>query len=295
MYHHVSMGSPNLIFLRVVLTIIAFVWFLALAALMTGDHVASAVFLRSAPFQVDSVAPLSLLNASAINEPQIPLNSAPEIPLPPPDKAATAIDATTAPYQEITAPVAKPSQLISRNPNVGVTCDVRGNLGPCSVVVQDPPGTDWLKDRWQAASDMGGTAIPGRHFVVLDFQRTVVADRVHLDWETAFADSYRLEVSANGASDAEWTVLFDGTVGVVGPSPMAGQRLTTPGRATTTEGQSPGVPKGVIMPLHVLHDIELDDDARAVPFRFMRLYIVKPAVGWGVSLWQFDVFGREVG
>ena len=48
---------------------------------------------------------------------------------------------------------------LTRDPRVSATCDVRGNLGPCSVVVQETPGNDWLRDRWQAASDMGGTAI----------------------------------------------------------------------------------------------------------------------------------------
>ena len=51
-------------------------------------------------------------------------------------------------------------QIISRR-DVIVTSDARGNLGPASVLVKDVPGENWLKDRWQAASDMGGTAIPG--------------------------------------------------------------------------------------------------------------------------------------
>ena len=54
---------------------------------------------------------------------------------------------------------------------VTITSSARGNLGPSSVLNQDPPGKDWLKDRWQAASDMGGTAIPGCHWVKLDFSR----------------------------------------------------------------------------------------------------------------------------
>lgn len=49
----------------------------------------------------------------------------------------------------------KKTEIISRVLDVSVTCDTRGNLGPCSVVVQASPGSDWLKDRWQAASDMG--------------------------------------------------------------------------------------------------------------------------------------------
>ena len=51
--------------------------------------------------------------------------------------------------------------IVSRNARVQVSSDVRGNLGSSQVIVQDPPGVDWLKDRWQAASDMGGTAIKG--------------------------------------------------------------------------------------------------------------------------------------
>ena len=45
-----------------------------------------------------------------------------------------------------------------------VTASVRGNLGDAQVVV-DPSTKDWLKDRWQAASDMNGTPIKGLHFL----------------------------------------------------------------------------------------------------------------------------------
>lgn len=144
---------------------------------------------------------------------------------------------------------------ISRSKGVAVTCDVRGNLGPCSVVVQDPPGSDWLKDRWyessalsilifsssienayrQAASDMGGTAIKGVHWIVLDFGRLVKVHQVILDWETAFARAYRLEgntaydatmthknkhireekqvtgAQIMGDSSTSWDILYDGT------------------------------------------------------------------------------------
>lgn len=78
--------------------------------------------------------------------------------------------------------------------------DVRGNLGPASVVVQAKPGTDWIHDRWQAASDMHGSQIPGAHWIQLEFQFEngvgVVADRIILDWETAYADEYVLEASS---------------------------------------------------------------------------------------------------
>ncbi len=41
---------------------------------------------------------------------------------------------------------------------------------------------------------MGGTAIPGRHWVVLDLGRPVRAATAVLDWEAAFAKDYRIEV-----------------------------------------------------------------------------------------------------
>jgi hypothetical protein len=191
------------------------------------------------------------------------------------------------------------AKIISRDKSVTVTSDVRGNLGPCSVVIQDPPGSNWLKDRWQAASDMGGTSIPGVHWLLLDFHKIVRASALRLDWETAFAEKYRVEVIVGDGGaigditqvvggDNSWTTIFDGTVGEKGSD----GRLVTPGRVTTSSGQSPGVKQK--MPLHIVHDIVLDELNQVIEFRYMRLYILKPAAGWGVSLWEFDVVGWEV-
>ena len=69
-------------------------------------------------------------------------------------------------------------------------CDVRGNLGECGVILNR--GDDWLKDRWQAASDMGGTAIPGPHKVEIDLGRDVRVCSVEIDWETAYAKDYTI-------------------------------------------------------------------------------------------------------
>ena len=85
--------------------------------------------------------------------------------------------------------------IISRFGNVSAACDTRGNLGPCSVLIQPVPGDNWLSDRWQAASDMGGTAIPGPHWVILTFPRLAVAQEIVLDWETAFAKDYCIDAS----------------------------------------------------------------------------------------------------
>jgi hypothetical protein len=108
-------------------------------------------------------------------------------------------------------------KLLSRHPSVEAICSKRGNLGPCSVVIQDPPGSDWLKDRWQAASDMGGTAIPGHHWIVLDFHRSIRVAKVVIDWESAYANEYKLEFAQNITEEinynkCDWGTLFDNRV-----------------------------------------------------------------------------------
>ena len=140
-------------------------------------------------------------------------------------------------------------------------CDVRGNLGECGVILNR--GEDWLKDRWQAASDMGGTAIPGPHKVEVDFGRDVIVCSVEIDWETAYAKDYT--IAADGVR------VFDGAV---------------PGaRRERTSGRSPAV-KG--RPLHVVHDVTLDECA---PARTLTIDIAKGATPWGVSIWHVGVMG----
>ena len=173
----------------------------------------------------------------------------------------------------------KPKNL-SRTGNVVATADVRGNLGPVEVVVQSRPGTDWIHDRWQAASDMHGTAIKGAHWIQLDFGHEIVATKIVLDWEAAYSDKYLLEASLepitdDSPSEKRWTV-FDTT------KPAHKERLTV-----KEAGQSPGVKTKT--PLHVIHT--LYPLASHKPLRYLRLYILKSSMGWGVSLWQFDVIG----
>jgi hypothetical protein len=164
--------------------------------------------------------------------------------------------------------------LISRDPAVKVTTDVRGNLGPPIVMIQENPGKDWIKDRWQAASDMHGTAIPGVHWVILEFPAPVTISKVILDWEAAFARDYRIEVSND---ELDWNVLFDSHVDA--------------DRRTSQEfGQSPGVKSKT--PLHIEHTVTMLEVTQQ-SYSFLRLYIRKSAMGWGVSLWQLDVYGTK--
>lgn len=204
---------------------------------------------------------------------------------------------------------------LSRNPGVIITSSTRGNLGPASVLNQNPPGTDWLKDRWQAASDMGGTAIPGRHWILLDLSSlaassTILVTKVVLDWETAYAKDYRIEgridpppppptLSNNkekNDDDGKWCTLYDGALDDV-------KKLMTIHRSVEEYGQSPGVVSEKL-PLHIVHTInfttttdtplhgEDDNNLKCRTLRYLRVYINNPARGWGVSLWQVDVYGE---
>jgi hypothetical protein len=81
--------------------------------------------------------------------------------------------------------VPKRATLVSANRPV--TASAAGNLGPPSVVTSEAM-SDWLTDRWQAASDMSGSPIPGSQWLEVDLGRTCVAERFVIDWETAFAN-----------------------------------------------------------------------------------------------------------
>ena len=161
---------------------------------------------------------------------------------------------------------------LTRDPRVVASCDVRGNLGPCGVVVQASPGADWLRDRWQAASDMGGTAIKGAHWIALDMGRVVSAASVVIDWEAAYAADYVIEVRAS--ADDAWRPLFDAAV-------------DSKRRSTRERGTSPGVPGPKPVPLHVIDTVAV---SAAVAFAELRLFIRRPARGWGVSVWQIDAY-----
>ena len=202
------------------------------------------------------------------------------------------------------------SKLLSRNDKVIITSSARGNLGPPSVLNQDPPGKDWIKDRWQAASDMHGTAIKGSHWVMMDFaglSSTVYITKIILDWETAYAKDYVIEgrktpppetYEKGNVDDDGWCILYDGAI-----DNDNNQHNNYPRRSVEEYGQSPGVKQK--LPLHIIHTIEwtvdydsdkanADKKQKCHMLKYLRIFIRKPGRGWGVSLWQVDVFGALV-
>eukprot|EP00978_Attheya_sp_CCMP212_P023689 scaffold73024_cov61-Attheya_sp.AAC.10 len=196
----------------------------------------------------------------------------------------------------------KETIILSRDSSIQVTSDVRGNLGPASIILQDPPGKDWIKDRWQAAGDMHGTSIPGQHWVMLDFFGTTNStntssaasnnhnrhiSKIVIDWEAAYSNDYRIEISlsddeGNHSDDSDWCILYDGT----------NQSHQSKMRTVEEYGQSPGVKTNT--PLHVVHTIDLEEhNSNNCPsaFRFLRVFIKSSPTGWGVSIWQLDIYG----
>jgi hypothetical protein len=166
-----------------------------------------------------------------------------------------------------------PISLLTADPrNVFITTDVRGNLGPPEVMLNN--GTDWIKDRWQAASDMHGTAIKGSHWVNFEFMGIVTLSTVVLDWEAAYSDDYKLEARLDDKE--EYTTLFDSKTG--------SDRFTV-----SETGQSPGVKTKT--PLHVVHTISIKDNTKNL--RQFRIWIRSSAMGWGVSLWQVQLYGQS--
>jgi len=161
--------------------------------------------------------------------------------------------------------------------------------------------------------------------IVGDGRRGVQMTKIVLDWETAFATDYCIEgrmdrplehdSSLNGVEKDEWCVLYDG-----GNANNNKQRNNELQRIETqfhesSYGQSPGVKQK--LPLHILHTIEwttssLDNNDQTsegndgsdressgpcqttTAFRYLRIFIRKPARGWGVSLWEVDVIGTIV-
>ena len=186
--------------------------------------------------------------------------------------------------------------LLSTPNHTKITTDVRGNLGPPEVMLQD--GTDWLKDRWQAASDMHGTAIKGHREVLLAFHETVQVNAIILDWEAAYSKDYFLE---GALQNLVWFPLYDTRLNPSNNKNNNQQQQLRGENSSNYElfvlsntqnvGQSPGVKTKT--PLHVIHTLARNNRTPKDPptLQYLRLTIRSSAMGWGVSLWQIKVFG----
>jgi hypothetical protein len=176
---------------------------------------------------------------------------------------------------------------------------------------------DWTYD-WDPKKD---ATVPSQSFNLLRDGKTtvsqsmrhnsslrVVVKRVVLDWEAAYSDNYDIQIW--NETTKIWVSIFTmrPTNAKQRPPPQVrnstiefGRFNTTGGIVTAKEwGQSPGVTFPT--PLHVVHDIALDDNHIGSSNQFdkevvsskMRLLIHTSATGWGVSLWQIQVYGYHI-
>ena len=176
--------------------------------------------------------------------------------------SSTSSSARTIPAAQAADAVKKEILLSTGKP---VTASVRGNLGLPSVVTSEKVERDWLLDRWQAASDMGGTPIPGEHWIEIDLEHIATSiSRILLDWETAHAIKWTIR--ARLYEDAGWATIAVGTEAVT-VTPTDSQKLQ-----------------------HVMQQVILPVNIRA---RYIRLLIHEPATRWGSSLWRFQVWGKD--
>jgi hypothetical protein len=134
---------------------------------------------------------------------------------------------------------------------------------------------DWLQHRWQAASDMGGTPVPGAHWLQLDLPRmSAQLSRVFIDYEVALSMDYYVSVWC--VASQSWAVVFDTAV-------ASDKRLMH--RTHTTRSKQ-----------HIIHDIRLEKKGQAATitcglFDKIRLDIRRPATRFGTSVWRFEAYG----
>ena len=58
-----------------------------------------------------------------------------------------------------------------------------------------------------AASNMGGRPIPGPHWVEVDLGRLCFIEKIIIDWEDGYSDSWSLEVCLNSDSTHDLNIL----------------------------------------------------------------------------------------
>ena len=186
-------------------------------------------------------------------------------------------------------PPPPPSPLMLLSAGRPARASARGNLAPPDVVTS-AQSTDWLRDRWQAAADLSGTPLPGAQWISVALAAGCVASQVLLDWETARADDYELQVRDAAATDGSEgsTELAEGSVWR-----LLWKAASDVRRRTTSD-------KHVIDVLNVPHPVHERGGGKtpsaqqpSTPQQLeYRLHIRRPATKWGVSLWRFELWGQ---
>jgi len=143
---------------------------------------------------------------------------------------------------------------------VSVTSDVHGNLGDPIVVLSERV-ENWLSDRWQAASNMQGSPIPGEHYLHLCLSQKVIIKHVIIDFETAYSNHYKL-------------------FGCVTADKCITELATSINRKIVDTSKN-----------HIIHLVEINSE---YPISSIKLVISKPSTQWGTSIWRLQLYGYLV-
>eukprot|EP00040_Diaphanoeca_grandis_P019038 m.100270 g.100270 ORF g.100270 m.100270 type:complete len:270 (-) comp27231_c0_seq3:226-1035(-) len=167
---------------------------------------------------------------------------------------------------------------------VSATASNRGNLGLADVVLSSKVD-DWLKDRWQATptGNMAGVPLKLPQWICIALKSPAsTLSKVVVDFETGFADEYRIEVAAT-PDDHWWPVVLVSPSESSGAKHVRGQAGV--GAAMTTKEWKQ----------HVEHTIVIEQGAAdiALPlFKYVRVVFTHLGTSWGVSVWRFEVSGH---
>jgi len=201
------------------------------------------------------------------------------------------------PSQEHRNGASKSSTAVVLSTGRPASSDVRGNLGPASVITSEKTD-DWLADRWQAASNMGGTPIPGSHWVEIDLLRLCKVTSILIDWEEAFSQHWILKGKRS-----------DGKCATPAPAPALALALAQSGgddagwTALTRSKEAFKPPSAAkYTPKHILQAANIQDnhtgtgdtdDCSAPYYDKVRLVIFKPSTRFGSSIWRLQIKGFE--
>ena len=171
-----------------------------------------------------------------------------------------------------------------------VRSNTRGNLGPPEVVTNDEI-KNWLNDRWQAASDMRGTPLKGKHWLEIDLGKSCILTSTLLDFEAAYSQDWTIE----GKADFSSTNWFDVTSSKSPTFQQTKLKLENYDHViqiVNITNYNYGAAEDQRHDNYGIDKRWTDHDGNKV--RYVRLVINSSSTRWGTSVWRWKLFGFEL-
>lgn len=107
---------------------------------------------------------------------------------------------------------------------------------------------------------MSGRPLPGEHWLEVDLKDVYTVTSVLIDWEDGFSHNWTLKGKVS--ADSPWQPIYEGKPSM----------------------------KKTVSKRHVIHSVEIPKGLQQ-QYRYVRLFIHKPAMQWGSSVWRFQIWG----